>query len=80
MSEKGLYGKYIVSKTDGKPVALGAEFIVLRIDDGQYVDACRDGVRAFARAVAPLNKTLAADIWIRLQELELTNTKDTGGE
>lgn len=70
MDEKGLYQKYFVSKTSGKRLDPGFECIVLRIDAGQYVDACRVGVAAFAEAVRPLNKTLARDIRRRLLEFE----------
>ncbi len=69
-THKGLYGKYIVTKASGKPLAPGAEFIVLRIDDGRYVDACRAGAEAFADAVSKDNPRLARDIWIRLAELK----------
>jgi hypothetical protein len=42
--------------------------MVLRIDGGQYVDACRMGVKAFADAVRPLNPDLALDIDLKLLE------------
>lgn len=67
--EKGLYQKYIVTKASGKPLDPGFECIVLRIDGGRYVNACRVGVAAFAEAVRPVNKTLARDIRRRLLEL-----------
>lgn len=66
--KKGLYQKYIVTKTNGKPLDPEAEFIVLRIDGGQYVDACRVGAAAFAEAVRPLNEILAHDIRRRLED------------
>ena len=59
---KGLYNKYIVTKTNGHPLAEGFQAIVLRIDGGQYMDACRTGVLAFAKAVESLNPDLAFDI------------------
>ena len=66
---KGLYQKYIISKASGKP--LNPEFyaIVLRIDGGRYLKACRVGVRAFADAVREENPTLANDIEGKLQDL-----------
>ena len=67
--EKGLYQKYVISKTSGKPLDPNFEAIVLRIDAGKYVDACRVGVAAFAEAVRPLNRKLARDIRRRLLEL-----------
>ena len=59
---KGLYQKYTVTKANGKPVAPDARYIVLRIDSGKYVEACRAGVLAFAKAVEPLNPELAFDL------------------
>lgn len=59
---KGLYNKYIIQKTSGKPIDPDARFIVLRIDGGQYLNACRAGVAAFAEAVREHNPTLANDL------------------
>ncbi len=63
---KGLYNKYIITKANGKPLAEGFYAIVLRIDGGQYVDACRMGVKAFAEAVKSYNPDLAFDIEMKL--------------
>ncbi len=65
---KGLYQKYIIKKTSGKLLDPNFEAIVLRIDGGQYVDACRVGAFAFARAVEKYNPQLAEDIKSRLRE------------
>lgn len=59
---KGLWNKYIISKSSGKPLAEGFYAIVLRVDGGQYVDACRAGALAFAEAVRVENPLLADDI------------------
>ena len=69
---KGLYSKYIIAKTSGKPLDPNFYAIVLRIDGGQYVDACRMGVKAFADAVRPLNPDFAFDLDLKL--LEYTNS------
>lgn len=66
---RGLYGKYIITKASGKPLARGYEAIVLRIDDGRYVEACRAGVIAFAEAVRDENPLLSNDIQHRIMEL-----------
>lgn len=68
--QRGLYEKYIIKKASGKP--LGEDFyaIVLRIDGGRYVHACRAGVAAFAEAVRPHNAILADDLVTKLAELE----------
>lgn len=59
---EGLYNKYNVSKADGSPVDPEAIYIVLRVDKGEYVHACRAGVMAFARAVRPINPQLHDDL------------------
>jgi len=69
MSERGLYQKYIIAKESGKPLDPNFEAIVLRIDGGRYVDACRVGVAAFADAVREHNPVLSNDINRRLHEL-----------
>lgn len=67
---KGLYRKYAVypkgcavGKADSsKRVDDEAVYIVLRVDSGEYVHACRAGVMAFARAVRPVNPQLHDDL------------------
>lgn len=68
---KGLWNKYIITKSSGKPLADGFYAIVLRIDGGQYVDACRVGVKAFAEAVKPINPELSFDIGLKLLDYHL---------
>lgn len=63
---KGLYQKYSITKTSGKPLDPNFYAIVLRIDGGQYVDACRKGALAFAEAVKSVNPILAQDIKAKL--------------
>ncbi len=77
MSEKGLYNKYIVTKASGKAIPPEAQFIVLRIDSGQYVDACREGAKQFGVKVYQDNPTLAMDIWNRIAELNKADGKET---
>ncbi|KKM86354.1 hypothetical protein LCGC14_1279780 [marine sediment metagenome] len=77
---KGLWDKYIITKTSGKPLADGFYAVVLRIDGGRYLKACRAGVQAFADAVQEENPMLARDLNQKLQELAvediLKKTKD----
>lgn len=77
---KGLYGKYIISKASGKPLDPNFYAIVLRINGGQYVKACRAGVQAFAEAVREQNPILANDLEKKLEELAVEDimrkTKD----
>ena len=70
---RGLYDKYIVQKANGEPLNDGFYAIVLRIDGGKYVDACRVGVAAFAKAVRPLNPLLADDLAAKLNSLTPQN-------
>ena len=66
---KGLYDKYIIQKASGKPLEPSFYAIVLRIDGGRYLDACRAGVTAFAESVRGENPLLADDIQAKLREL-----------
>lgn len=51
----GFYRKYCVSKFDGTPCDIDAEYFVLRIDGGGtdrvHVEACRKAAEAYAAAV-----------------------------
>ena len=67
--QKGLYQKYNITKTSGKPLDPNFYAIVLRVDGGRYVDACREGALAFAFAIRPHNKTLYEDIYAKVIEL-----------
>lgn len=67
--EKGLYQKYIVTKASGKPLDPNFYAIVLRLDDGRYVDACRNGALAFASYVRSYNPKLAEDIYLKIYDL-----------
>ena len=77
MSEKpkGLYRKYVVTKANGKPIDPNAEFLVLRLDGGQYVTACRDAARRFAASVERQNSVLSRDIIAWLAVLEEKGAK-----
>ena len=68
---KGLYKKYNITKTSGKPLDPNFYAIVLRIDGGQYVGACRAGVKAFAEAVQRKNPELSFDIDMKLLDYSL---------
>ena len=76
MDTKGLYNKYKITKTSGKPLDPNFYAIVLRIDGGKYVEACRAGVRAFADAVEPLNETLAFDLRLELIAMVANDNKE----
>ena len=67
---KGLYQKYAVSKADGSAVDPDAIYFVLRLDKGEYVDACRMALDAFAMAIWLENPTLADDCIALLERLE----------
>ena len=65
---KGLYNKYIIAKASGKPLDPNFYAIVLRIDGGRYIKACRMGVKAFSDAVKPENPELSFDLDMKLLE------------
>ena len=67
---RGLYDKYIIQKANGKPLDPNFYAIVLRIDGGRYLNACRAGVAAFGEAIRGENPKLADDIRAKLLELQ----------
>lgn len=73
---KGLYQKYIITKTSGEPLAEGFYAIVLRIDGGQYVDACRAGATAFADAVKEANPQLCEDVKVKIWAYEMKDLSE----
>lgn len=62
---KGLYGKYIVKRTDGTPIDPGNEYLVLKVKghgDPKHIAACRKGAIAYAEAIKDHLPELANDI------------------
>lgn len=65
MKNPGLINKYLIAKTDGSPVDPGAEYFVLRLDEGcepNHRNACRSAIAAYARAIEPHIPELARDL------------------
>lgn len=62
----GLYGRYLISKTNGQPVDPRAEYFVLRLDefgdDQRHIQACRKAVLVYADSIESRNSELADDI------------------
>lgn len=65
----GLHGHYIITKSDGTPVAPNAEYFVLRLDDGgsdpKHIAACRKAAMTYADAIEEHIPQLAADLRAR---------------
>ncbi len=60
---KGIYGKYLIEKADGSPIAAAAEYFVLRLD----TDPCaRAAVLRYADECEGRNPILAAELreWV----------------
>ncbi len=60
--QKGLYGKYVITKADGSPTAPEADYFVLRLDTDP---AARHAARTYARNIQSKNPTLAKDLRAR---------------
>ena len=60
--QRGLYNKYIIQKTDGSAIDPDAAYLVLRLDKGEYVEACRRAALTFASWVCDANPRLFQDI------------------
>lgn len=66
MSERGIYGKYIIQKADGSRLDPEACYFVLRLDTDR---AARIAMAQYARSCRKENPTLADDIERCLEEL-----------
>lgn len=67
MSERGIYGKYVISKADGSEIDPEACYFVLRLDtDG----AARKAMGQYARSCRKENPLLAERIRDCVSELE----------
>lgn len=62
--KKGIYGKYIIKKTDGSDIDPNACYFVLRLDSDA---AAQDAARTYAEQTD--NEELANDILMCLEEL-----------
>jgi hypothetical protein len=65
---KGLYNKYILQKTDGRPLDENSEYFILRLDKGgdrEHVIASRKAILTYAGAIRNYLPELASDIYKR---------------
>lgn len=71
---KGLYQKYVISKTDGTPVDEKAKYFVLRYDpygdDPIHIEACRKALGVYAMEIKDHIPSLAMDLIEELSKLE----------
>jgi hypothetical protein len=54
MKNKGLLHKYNITKTNGHPMDIDAEYFVLRLDDKgekNHVNACRKAILIYANEI-----------------------------
>jgi hypothetical protein len=68
----GLFARYAVERSDGKPLDQGEQLFTLRFDkDDAWGDACRQTLREFSARIERLGYTqLAQDLQKRLVEVE----------
>jgi len=66
---KGLHQRYIVAKSNGKPVDPNAEYFVLRVDlngsDPKHIEVCRKAVITYAENIKEHLPELAQDLIAR---------------
>lgn len=73
--ERGLYPKYHITKADGRPVDPSATYFVLRLDGTDpHAVACRAAAAQYANLIEPILPALAADLRLRLAELDPERT------
>jgi len=71
---KGLHLRYIVSKTNGKPVDQDAEYFVMRLDyggnDRKHIDACRKALLVYANEIKEHLPDLSEDLINRYKKMD----------
>ena len=69
---KGLYQKYVIQKTNGKPVDKNARYIILRYDeDTDYCLAARTTLLLFARLIKPFALNFYKDLTRTIENAEI---------
>jgi hypothetical protein len=61
--QKGLYGKYIIQKSNGKPIDEKAQYFILRYDKCSH---SRKALEAYCESISKENPMLANDLRIEL--------------
>lgn len=63
---RGLYGKYMISKTNGEPIDERSEYFVLRLDyngkDKKHIESCRKSILLYAEEIKDHLPQLSKDI------------------
>jgi len=69
----GLFGKYIIQKTDGTPIDPNAQYLVLRPDTDI---AARVAIRAYIQALSDENAVFKQDLIDWIKRLDDKDHKD----
>ena len=67
----GLYGKYKIQRTDGKPIDPENEYFVLKVKgvgDKKHIAACRKAVITYAEEMRWELPELANDLFVRYED------------
>lgn len=68
----GLHLKYYISKVDGTPIDPEAEYFILRLDENatdlRHVNACRQAICTYAKAMQEFLPELANDLLTRYKD------------
>jgi hypothetical protein len=62
---KGLFGKYVIQRSDGTPVDPKDEYFVLKVSgdgDPKHIEACRKAAITYANEIKGLLPELADDL------------------
>ena len=74
---QGWYQKYIITKTNNKPVDPDADYFVLRLDiQDKYGEASLQALKTYATVIREVNPDLARDIMSRLMAYSLRGSND----
>lgn len=75
-NQKGLYGKYIISRADGTPIDPDDEYFVLKVagkGDRRHIEACRSAIIEYADEIADYLPDLSQSILERYDYVECEN-------
>ena len=64
---KGLFKKYVITKADGSPVSLDAQYFVLRLDTDVHA---REAMRTYVESIKGENIRLSHEIRAWLLDIE----------
>lgn len=76
-NKNGVYGKYIIRRTDGTEIDPNDEYFVLKVKgsgDPKHIESCRQALLAYAKEIQSYLPDLAHDIDMRYGDYPVKNS------